>query len=295
MPALKCLIGERYGRLLVVERVRKKNNKRTFWRCLCDCGNSYVARADNLQKLSSCGCSNNEIDKAENLVGRVFNRLTVVKRESNSSNRQSRWFCRCKCGGSVVARRDGLINGTTISCGCAYIEKVAKNSTTHGYARTRTYQSWQHMKDRCLNVNNLSYKYYGGRGITVCRRWVNSFENFLEDMGDRPKNSSLDRIDNNGIYEPTNCKWSSHKAQAMNRRTSIGNIVGSKFGRLTITGQFYKSNKLYAKTECICGGVKVCRYENLKDGTTKSCGCMYREMLKNRKKFVRQTKLSTGD
>lgn len=88
----------------------------------------------------------------------------------------------------------------------------------HGYEGTPTYNSWRSMKQRCLNKNSPDYKHYGGRGITVCERWMD-FKNFLDDMGKRPKGMSLDRIDNDGNYEPSNCKWSNMKEQSNNRRT----------------------------------------------------------------------------
>lgn len=98
----------------------------------------------------------------------------------------------------------------------------------HGYYRTPTYSSWQHMKDRCNNPNNTHYNYYGGRGIKVCKRWLDSekgFINFLEDMGERPQGLTLDRIDVNGNYDPSNCKWATRKKQRINQRKK-NNLVG---------------------------------------------------------------------
>jgi len=118
------------------------------------------------------------------------------------------------------------------SCGCKKIEVARKVSTgntrrrTHNLSLSTTYKSWSSMKSRCSNPNNVEYHRYGGRGISVCERW-NSFENFVRDMGDRPRGCSIDRIDCNGNYEPGNCKWSTDKEQASNRRTSK---------RLTIKG-----------------------------------------------------------
>ena len=105
--------------------------------------------------------------------------------------------------------------------------RIAKgNCITHNMSRTRTYVSWQRMKQRCYNPNETKYKNWGGRGINVCERWLESFENFLDDMGRRPDGCSLDRIDNDGNYEPNNCKWSDRHEQNMNKRMQSNNKSG---------------------------------------------------------------------
>jgi hypothetical protein len=135
------------------------------------------------------------------------------------------YLCRCDCGNEATVRGASLARGNTRSCGCLRREATAamgKARATHGHTvghkPTPTFNSWSSMRDRCNRVTGPNYANYGGRGITVCDRWVDSFENFLADMGERPVGTSLDRIDPFGNYEPGNCQWSTPTAQARNRR-----------------------------------------------------------------------------
>lgn len=160
-----------------------------------------------------------------NLRFRQFGRWTVIG-ESNRTKRDSRYvLCRCECGTVRPVQRGSLLCGDSTSCGC-YRKEF---NTTHGHNRkgktTRTYWSWYHMKERCTNSNHQQYRDYGGRGIQVCDRWQD-FENFLTDMGERPENTSLDRIDGNGHYDPTNCRWATKIEQANNTRDNRRLVYG---------------------------------------------------------------------
>lgn len=170
--------------------------------------------------------------KREDLTGKTFGRLTVIALSSITSNGDAKWLCSCSCGGESVSFGHNLKAGRATSCGCYAKENMSKVKKTHGHAsdnrRTLTYRSWESMKERCYNVNSTNYKYYGERGIVVCDRWLESFDNFLTDMGERPSGCSIERIDTNGNYEPDNCKWAFDKEQAINRRNSLVWVVNGE-------------------------------------------------------------------
>jgi len=157
----------------------------------------------------------------EYLKGRKFNRLTVISEYGRSARNDILWLCKCDCGKEVIQPTRKLKRGEVKSCGCYRNECVKNRKTTHGYSNTPTYRSWNSMIMRCVNKNNNQYYRYGSRNISVCDRWINSFENFLHDMGERPPGASLDRIDNNGNYEPSNCRWATAKQQQRNRNCNL--------------------------------------------------------------------------
>lgn len=151
------------------------------------------------------------------LKGRRFGRLNVIRRDDNIGSATA-WFCECDCGGTVTVRYLSLVRGETKSCGCILSEYMRERKTIHGHYNSRTYHSYHSMKARCLNKKHRQYKDYGGRGIKISKSWVNSFESFLKDMGERPKGKTIDRIDNNKGYNKNNCKWSTRKEQNNNKR-----------------------------------------------------------------------------
>lgn len=154
-------------------------------------------------------------NRAIDLTGMRFGRLVVVKQAPHLSPKNVRWECKCDCGNTTVAQSGALRGGRNNSCGCLQRERATK----HGLEGSLTYTVWAQMKARCLNPKHKSYKDYGGRGITVCERWM-SFDNFYADMGDKPDGMSLDRKDNSLGYFKDNCRWANDSEQSNNRRTN---------------------------------------------------------------------------
>lgn len=155
------------------------------------------------------------------ISGRRFGRLLVQGYYGKRRGTVSCYTCLCDCGTVKIIQRDSLVSGTTMSCGCYRSEFVAKNNSilrrTHGQSETSTYRSWVAMIQRCYNPKSASYKRYGKRGITVCDRWRESFENFYADMEDCPSGLTVERRNNNLNYCPENCCWDTPKVQARNR------------------------------------------------------------------------------
>lgn len=155
------------------------------------------------------------------LTGQKFNRLIPIKFIGRDKYRNALWLCRCDCGNEKILPGYQVKNGRVKSCGC-FKKEVGKingklYNTTHRYCRTKTYNAWASMVQRCTNLNSQAYKNYGGRGITICKRWM-KFENFLEDVGEIPEGLTLDRINNGGDYSPGNFKLSTPKEQNRNKR-----------------------------------------------------------------------------
>lgn len=168
------------------------------------------------------------------LTGKTFGRLTVLKRDASGGGKRVRWICLCSCGNEKSIIGSSLLIGDTGSCGCLAVERLVSRTTTHGLSKSSEYGVWRTMVSRCHNPNSTRYNDYGGRGISVCARWKDSFDNFITDMGRRPsRNHSIERVDNNGNYEPANCIWATKLEQGSNKRNNLtGMFLGEK---ITIT------------------------------------------------------------
>lgn len=158
--------------------------------------------------------------------GDKYGRLSIVKEVekyiSINGYKSRQFLCSCECGNTTTVVLKDLRKGTTKSCGCykkeINAEQISKLRRTHGKYLHPLYHTWEGMKTRCYNKNCPKYEYYGGRGIKVCDRWIQSFDNFLLDMGERPLGMSIDRINNDGNYEPSNCRWATMSQQRINQR-----------------------------------------------------------------------------
>jgi hypothetical protein len=159
------------------------------------------------------------------LTGQKFGRLTVQELSGRDNYRQIMWNCACDCGNTKRIKGSSLRSGATKSCGCYNREQSKKANITHGQLKDRSmssvYSRWHGMIQRCSNPKCKAYKHYGGRGIKVCPRWLESFENFYEDMGDHPLGMSLDRKDNDGDYCKENCRWATQVEQRSNMRSNV--------------------------------------------------------------------------
>lgn len=226
MPKALDLTNNKIGRWTVLRRAESRN-KKTYWVCECECGTikEVPTKVLKTKESRSCGCLKEEINKnkippnAKDLTGHIFGKLTVVK-QTNNKNKNRCWICSCECGNvTTVVSRD-LLSGHTASCGC--LRHYIKHSVNNGMYYKNIYAIWNGMRNRCNNVKSKAFKHYGGRGIKICSEWdyFNSFYEWAINNKYSP-GLSIERIDVNGNYEPSNCVWIPIKEQAKNRRNTV--------------------------------------------------------------------------
>lgn len=168
------------------------------------------------------------------LTGQKFNKLTVIEK-AGKKGATTTWYCQCECGNKVIVTITRLRTGHTKTCGCGKAQRIGELNKTHCASKTLEFGTWARMIYRCKNSKDLKFADYGGRGISVCDRWMGKggFKNFLEDMGKKPaKGYSIERINVNGNYEPSNCKWVTMEDQQRNKRNTIRVKVKGKLMRL---------------------------------------------------------------
>lgn len=154
----------------------------------------------------------------QNLTDRRFKLLVAIRSVGRNHLNRTVWECKCDCGNTVLVSDNALLRNNTRSCGCLKIKMIGDSRRTHGRSRSPEYRNWCAMKERCYSESHKNHGLYGGRGIQVCDRWVNSFENFLADMGKRPfPRATVERVDGNGNYSPENCVWATQEKQTHNK------------------------------------------------------------------------------
>lgn len=189
-------------------RNTEKNGK-SLYPCKCNCGNETLVRSEVLKQSNSEFCIKCRHKEKELIIGNTYGKWTIIQ-EIKTEEKRKHYIVKCECGKVRIQKGIRLRFGDSQGCRTC-------GSTKHKMASSTTYSTWESMIQRCTNPNNSNYKHYGLRGIKICERWF-KFDLFLEDMGERPNGKELDRIDNNGNYEKSNCRWITHQENLNNRK-----------------------------------------------------------------------------
>lgn len=227
--------GSEYGHWTVLAAAKVNKDRKATWLCRCKCGKErdVIGRSLIKGRSTSCGCISGHLAAEKtriNLIGQRFGAWMVQRRGSIEDSTQTAWVCLCDCGTERVVVSQSLREGLSKSCGCQKSRMIADSKIQHGRSGTRAYQTWSDMVRRCTNPDVSNWFLYGGRGIKVCDEWM-MFENWNADMGDPPPGLSLERINNDGNYERSNCKWATVAEQNRNHRVDKDPATGLYIGR----------------------------------------------------------------
>lgn len=221
------MIDQLFGKWKVIAIAESDDRGRKRVLCCCACGKEKVHYVTHLLKNRTSRCNNCRLNDLKKVIPmhRRFGSWTVKECLGPDKHKKIKYKIVCDCGKESAAISSDLVRGKTTKCIDCYNKSRGNNTRTHGFSNTPTYRVWQLMKDRCLRAKSKDYKYYGERGITISESWLD-FRNFLHDMGEKPLNMQLDRIDNNNGYNKSNCRWVNAKQNCNNRRpkgTAISN------------------------------------------------------------------------
>lgn len=209
------MINTQIGNWIIIQEEPKRLDiKSTIkrYKCKCICGSESIKRKADILKYKWCPqCEIKNRDRSSDVLGKSFGKWKVLQKSGKKKCTTS-YICECECKRIYTIRGSELLSGNSKCCRHCRI-------ATHKLSRSPIYRAWNQMKQRCNNPKEVGFHNYGGRGIKVCERW-NIFENFLEDMGNRPPKKEIDRINNDGNYEPSNCRWATRKENSNNKRTN---------------------------------------------------------------------------
>lgn len=222
------MLGKKFGKLTILSYAGKSEYGDNIWKCKCECGTPVVNRTAAVSKpTSACPrCKRlsgpNAEKKRTQLLGQVFGKLSVLECAGLNKFDQITWLCQCECGNQIVVRTSALTCGESRSCGCGRSEAAKKQFSIHGLYEHPLYAIWSAMKERCYNPKHPSFHRYGDRGIRVCENWLGNFELFYNWalINGYQSGLTLERIDNDGNYDPGNCKWATYHEQAQNKSSN---------------------------------------------------------------------------
>lgn len=219
--------GQKFGALTIIDYIPRTSKKeRLKVKCLCDCGNECVRIFKEVRSghTTTCGCRRTRYkDYHDDFIGQKFNRLTIIGYDGITNDHKMLAKCKCDCGNIHIATLKDVKNGHIKSCGCLQKEIARNRFLIDNRTNERLYTIYVNMKARCYNVDSPNYKHYGGRGIIICKEWLNDYTTFKTWSLNNGYNDnlSIDRINVNGNYEPSNCRWTTQLVQGNNKRNTI--------------------------------------------------------------------------